>query len=204
MNTYKIEYIEGEVPGDLPWEKIQKADINTIPWPNYPLKMPAFARVAYNEKGLFVQLSAEEERPLARFDSLLDRVCNDSCLEFFFCPSGDSRYFNFEFNPKGAMHLGFGTNRTHSIRQLIPSYRSFFFVSPFIKGSYWGIEFFIPISFLRIYYPSLNLEKSSTFRGNFYKCGDETEIPHYIVWNPVVTPNPDFHRPEYFGNLVLN
>ena len=42
-----------------------------------------------------------------------------------------------------------------------------------------------------------------TFRGNFYKCGDETAIPHYGMWNPVGTENADFHRPEYFGDFVI-
>lgn len=39
--------------------------------------------------------------------------------------------------------------------------------------------------------------------GNFYKCGDETEFPHYGAWSPVRTLSPDFHRPEFFGTLVF-
>lgn len=38
---------------------------------------------------------------------------------------------------------------------------------------------------------------------NFYKCGDETEFPHYGAWSPVGTPSPDFHRPEFFGTLIF-
>ena len=40
-------------------------------------------------------------------------------------------------------------------------------------------------------------------RANFYKCGDETSHPHYLSWNPVGTPSPDFHCPEFFGELVF-
>jgi len=25
--------------------------------------------------------------------------------------------------------------------------------------------------------------------------------PHYVTWNPVGTEQPDYHRPEYFGEL---
>jgi hypothetical protein len=39
--------------------------------------------------------------------------------------------------------------------------------------------------------------------GNFYKCGDETEYPHFGCWNLIASPVPDFHRPEYFGEIVL-
>ena len=41
------------------------------------------------------------------------------------------------------------------------------------------------------------------FKGNFYKCGDETKTPHYGSWNPIENPTPDFHRPEGFGELVI-
>ena len=40
-------------------------------------------------------------------------------------------------------------------------------------------------------------------RGNFYKCGDDAAFPHYGMWSPVLTGEPDFHRPEYFGELAL-
>ena len=40
-------------------------------------------------------------------------------------------------------------------------------------------------------------------RANFYKCGDKTAHPHFLSWNPVGTPSPDFHRPEFFGELIL-
>ena len=46
-----------------------------------------------------------------------------------------------------------------------------------------------------------NLPKA--VRGNFYKCGDKTAHPHFVSWNPVGTPSPDFHRPEFFGELLL-
>ncbi len=40
-----------------------------------------------------------------------------------------------------------------------------------------------------------------TMRGNFYKCGDETPQPHYISWNPIDMPTPNFHVPQFFGTL---
>ena len=38
---------------------------------------------------------------------------------------------------------------------------------------------------------------------NFYKCADATALPHYLSWSPIDTPAPDFHRPEFFGELYL-
>ena len=32
---------------------------------------------------------------------------------------------------------------------------------------------------------------------------DKTAHPHYLSWSPIGTEKPDFHRPEFFGELVL-
>jgi hypothetical protein len=40
--------------------------------------------------------------------------------------------------------------------------------------------------------------------GNFYKCGDALESPHYLCWNHIKTEQPDYHRPEYFGELLFS
>ena len=40
-------------------------------------------------------------------------------------------------------------------------------------------------------------------QANLYKCGDKTAVPHFLSWNPVEVPAPDFHRPEFFGTLIL-
>ncbi|GHU84921.1 hypothetical protein FACS189473_3230 [Spirochaetia bacterium] len=128
----------------------------------------------------------------------------DSALEFFFSPlPDDPRYFNFEFNPLGTIFLGFGLDRDRSVRQVIPGYRELFAVAPFRFDGGWGIDFAIPASFIGIYLPSFKLEKGCILRGNFYKCGDETESPHYLAWNPVDSRSPDFHRPECFGQFRL-
>jgi hypothetical protein len=40
-------------------------------------------------------------------------------------------------------------------------------------------------------------------RANFYKCGDKTPEPHFISWNPIDLPKPNFHVPQFFGLLEL-
>jgi hypothetical protein len=40
-------------------------------------------------------------------------------------------------------------------------------------------------------------------KGNFYKCGEDMTPQHYGSWNPVTAKEPDFHRPECFGDLVI-
>ena len=42
---------------------------------------------------------------------------------------------------------------------------------------------------------------TDTMYGNLYKCGGENQ--HYVSYYPVQTEKPDFHRPEFFGEFVL-
>jgi hypothetical protein len=43
--------------------------------------------------------------------------------------------------------------------------------------------------------------EGQTIRANFYKCGDKLQSPHYLSWNPISLPKPNFHCPDFFGIL---
>ena len=38
-------------------------------------------------------------------------------------------------------------------------------------------------------------------KANFYKCGDKLQTPHFLSWNRIDLPSPNFHRPDFFGTL---
>jgi hypothetical protein len=40
-------------------------------------------------------------------------------------------------------------------------------------------------------------------RGNFYKCADDTEMPHFVSWSPIHLPTPNFHCPDFFGEIYF-
>jgi hypothetical protein len=196
-------YDAARIGGVPDWGRVEKAPVDIRPWKDFPLGMEVFAQVCHDGGVLRVRLAAAEKEPLARFSGDTDMVCLDSCLEFFFSPLSDGRYFNFEFNPKGALYLGFGIDRNLTARQLVPNYREFFSVKPFVSGDFWGVEFAVPARFISLYCPGFTLGKGRVIGANFYKCGDETETPHYLVWNRVGAAEPDYHRSEFFGRIVL-
>ncbi len=181
----------------------QTADIDTPLWGG-SFGISGKAELSYDDKALYVRLSATERDIRAELKEPLDQPCRDSCLEFFFSPvDGDSRYFNVEFNPNALMFLGFGAGRDTLIR-LMPMSDSLFSAESRKTGDGWEIEYAIPHAFVRLFFPTYAPARGYKMHGNFYKCGDETKNEHYLSWNPVRSDLPDFHRQSDFGTIIFD
>lgn len=185
------------------WSTIPAVTIDQYLWSDVR-SITASAQVAWDGQALYVRLQAKEQNIRREYTGEFDPVYEDSCLEFFFCPDEkDQRYFNFEINPNGAMYVGFGGMRDQRCRLHHPEFKRIFRVQPFDTEDGWGVELRIPVSFIQIYAPEFQLQPGKVIRGNFFKCGDETPQPHFMSWNRVESENPDFHQPDYFGQLTL-
>ena len=193
MREYTITHCNGQPD----WSKVTALQIDN--WmKTEPMPISAQAQVCYDENALYVRLSAVEENIRAELTGKLDEICEDSCLEFFFCPiAGDRRYFNIECNPNGCLFLGFGTNVDNLVR-LIPENP---FIVPKVRriDGGWETVYSIPYSFVRMFFPEFSPAPGYSTRANFYKCGDKTVQPHYLVWNPVPIQRCAFHNPDAFG-----
>ena len=184
------------------WKQIEKVTLVHTEWLEKS-SVTATAQVCYDHEGLWVRMEAQESPVRATLTGDLDSVCTDSCLEFFFAPdSADRRYFNFEFNPLGTIYLGFGAERATRVRQILRDSRELFSQKPFFTDTGWGIEFRIPLSFIQMYFPGYTCSGESCC--NFYKCGDRTEVPHYLAWAPLTSNTPDYHRRQDFGILKFS
>ena len=198
MRTYTI------LPKTNNWNDIPVAPIDTRLW-TPEIDISATAQVCYDENALYIRLAAKESDIRAEENGPLGTPCQDSCLEFFFSPvADDPRYFNFEFNSIKCMHVGFGTCRHDSSRLLPPKPDDLFKATPIVTEDGWEITYQIPFSFIRLYVTDFVAAPGKKMRANFYKCGDFTVQEHYFSWNPVDNPTPDFHRPEYFGELIFD
>lgn len=181
------------------WETIQAVELNHTGWVT-PCAISASVKACHDGENLYLRMEAEETDIRATLTGKLDQVCNDSCLEFFFAPlPEDRRYFNFEFNPLGTLNLGFGAERPTRVRQIVKKPEELFAPMPFRTEKGWGIEFRIPVEFIRRYMPKFELSGKSC--ANFYKCGDETRQIHYLAWAPLRCDAPDYHRRDDFGTL---
>ena len=195
MNSYKVCRVT--VPD---WDHIPAVSLTHTGWLP-PCDIAAKAQLCHNGTDLFVRMEAEEAEIRAELSSPIDPVCEDSCLEFFLAPaSGDTRYFNFEFNPLGNFYIGFGHEIPNRSR-LLPLNTDQFDIHPFRTERGWGITYRIPLSFLRQSMPECDF--TGTADCNFYKCGDCTVTPHYLSWGAMSSETPNYHRRRDFARLVF-
>ena len=182
------------------WDSLPILSLDHILW-EADCGIRAKAQICRDVSALYVHLSAAESSIRAEYTALLSPVHEDSCLEFFFMPEEENRYMNFEVNPNGCLHIGFGKSRKERITVVCRDADSLFHLKTAITEDGWEVFYQIPFSFLQLFYPFFRPE--GCLNANFYKCGDKTPEPHFLSWNPVTSSTPDFHRPCDFGKLVF-
>ncbi|MBS0011145.1 MAG: hypothetical protein KFF49_07030 [Bacteroidales bacterium] len=184
--------------------------IDKVNWELTDYKPEVHFKIAYGPNEIYLKYYVSEDYVKAEKTGINQDVYKDSCVEFFVSPADDGIYYNFEFNSIGACLAGSGTGRHNSQRtdpakldglRCLPSLGNKAFSER--KGKQeWTLTVAIPTDvFFRHGIGNL---QGKMFRANFYKCGDDLTKPHYLTWNPVLSENPDFHRPEYFGLISFD
>lgn len=169
------------------------------------------ARLCWSDRFLYVHFRAEEDKVRLRYRRFQDPVWKDSCVEMFIDPFPEKKrgYINIETNALGTVLAAFGKDRSSRIpfsasqlkeMEVVPS------ITRACDGShgapFWTLAYRLPLSVFETCYGE-TVRPGREGRANFYKCGDETAVPHYGAWNRVDAPKPDFHRPESFGRIVF-
>ncbi len=180
--------------------------LECINWKEYPNRPAVGFRIGHTEDMVLLKFYVTENSIRALETEVNGKVYQDSCVEFFISMDGHN-YYNFEFNCIGTPHVAWGEGR-HGRQHLSPEVvrkiqvRSSLGTAPFDvrTGDFtWELVTLIPASVL-VNDPGLSFAGLAAF-ANFYKCGDELPEPHFVTWSPVPTPQPDFHRPEFFGKI---
>ena len=179
--------------------------INITPWDAFPYKPEIAFAMAYSDHAVFLKFYVEEKHIRAIYSAPNEPVYKDSCVEFFISFMDEKEYYNFEFNCAGTCLLGFGQERTNRIMGSDEVIKSIGFRSslkPAVnKDSNIGWELTLSIPNNAFQYHQFKSLKGQKCRANFYKCGDDLPQPHFVVWNNIETPEPDYHRPECFGSI---
>ena len=180
--------------------------IDCVNWPNeFPYKPLVSFSIAHDNEYLYVASFVRGNYLLALNSTDNSPVWQDSCVEFFVQIPGEKYYYNFEFNCIGAALAARRTGRSdaeHFPAEKMARIKRYSTVGskPFreMEGLFpWGVLVAIPFDLL-----GLDGERlPASLSANFYKCADGSSLPHYLSWSPISTEKPDFHRPEYFGEL---
>lgn len=184
--------------------KTQTFSIQVYPWFTNGYMPKTAVELSYDAEELELHfISEEQELRAVETENNTDIYC-DSCMEMYaqFCPSQDENYINFEINPNGAIYCSRGSTRENCVKiasDRIDAFRG----STRIHKDFWEAWIHIPVAFLKEEFPGYVQEEGVIIRANFYKCGDKTKQPHFGCWKNIEWPEPDFHRPEYFGEIRL-
>jgi hypothetical protein len=199
-------------PGAMPWAAIAPLAVSRYLWLENGYRPLVEARLCWSPRFLYVRFRVEEKRIRVRYTKFQDPVYKDSCVEFFVDMFPEERlgYVNFETNAAGTLLAAFGPDRNHRT-PLWPEDLAGFAADAMIPGPVdgeygadaWTLEYRVPLGLFRKLY-GRDIVPGHRAAANFYKCGDDTEVPHYGAWSAVETPSPDFHRPEFFGELVFS
>ncbi|MEE9431767.1 MAG: carbohydrate-binding family 9-like protein [Melioribacteraceae bacterium] len=209
---YHIQKVKGkETEFDDPnfWNEIPSLVIDNYLWMNNKYEPKVEAKICYSDKYLFVYFNAHEKEITTTYTKINDPVYKDSCVEFFvnLFPNETNEYFNFEVNAIGTMYVGFGAigNRKVLAEDDVNKIEIRSTIKKPIVGTYgnnnWEVFCKIPFS---IFENNYKLKfNSNAAKGNLYKCGDDTKYEHYGTWNNIISKKPNFHLPNYFGNLMF-
>lgn len=185
-----------------------KDTVNEVNWPDefpyHPVCNFSVARsethfaVLYHVRGLDLRAAAMDDN---------GHVWEDSCCEFFVADPSDGTYCNFEMNCIGTLLNAKGAGRSGRVQRPQESLDRVRRFSTLPRREYssdgeifsWSAGMLIPFDLMGIDAADI----PSSVRANFYKCGDNTAHTHFLSWNPVGCPSPDFHRPEFFGELLF-
>lgn len=193
--TYEILPVTGEPD----WSRVECAELKACAWsPNAAPRTELQA--VYTGGELLIRLTSHEHPARAVNTEPNSSVWEDNCLESFLSFDG-RRYMNLEVNANSAMRAGFGTSRadrTPLLSMDIPMPEA---VAAVCSDS-WCVTYHISPETVEALF-GVKLHRGLEFYGNFYSCGDKTPLPHYSAWSSVDTPQPDFHRPEFFGTLMI-
>lgn len=187
--------------------EIESLQLEMVNWKEFPYKPDVSVQIAYNENELFLRYQVNEQAVEAEITEPNGRVWTDSCVEFFLSPEGNDEYYNLEINCIGTILLGFrkkGEPATHATEDQIATIRRISTLgdSPFAErkeSTEWQISVAIPWEVF--FKHTLQPIQGKKMRGNFYKCGDELSVPHFVSWTKIKTENPNFHMPDFFGGL---
>jgi Domain of unknown function (DUF1083). len=185
-----------------------EASIDQVNWENeFPKTLPVTVRAAHDGERIYLYYIVTGEAIRAVNTDDFGSVWEDSCVEFFMQREGAKTYRNFECNILGALLTA--THETRAVAEKLTQEVASIYRYSSIHHRYeagrqvsdWTMYLEIPKRAMG--FGANESLAGQKIRANFYKCGDKTPEPHFLSWNPIDLPSPNFHVPQFFGIVEL-
>lgn len=211
MKVLKIRHIDKiievkDIQTAFTLEQIDYHSVSQANWEEYPYKPDVKFAIAHDGQHIYLNWQVCENEIKAVCEKDGGEVWKDSCVEFFISFDGQI-YYNIESNCIGKIVVATGSKRNErtplpeNLIREIKRWSSLGDKPVEAMTGEWELSLIIPLS---VFY----LDQLHTFHlmeatGNFYKCGDDLQQQHFLSWNAIESELPNFHLPEYFGELIF-
>ncbi|SDS22226.1 Carbohydrate-binding family 9 [Mucilaginibacter mallensis] len=213
MNVLNVPYVATALYNNSPdalsgiFSSIEPDKIANEPWPGTDIRPEVTFKMAYGDDALFLKFDVKEKHFRAVHKQINDAVYEDSCVEFFIGFEEEGAYYNFEFNALGTPLVGYGKGKERiwvdpSIVSTIKRTGLINVAEGDVLPHQWDLTVVIPFKVFHNHHIT-TLQDLKAW-GNFYKCGDELAEQHFLCWNNIIADEPNFHLPQYFGELNFN
>jgi hypothetical protein len=202
---------------DLAWQGAETAELTQVRQEGSDHRPKVSLRLVHDDDHLYGLFQVRDRYVRAVNVGYQAPVCKDSCVEVFFQPDVGPGYFNLEMSAGGSFLFYYvrdhqrteeafvdysvvdeACGRRLTVKTTLPQR-----IDPEIdRPVTWYAQFVIPVAALEPYCGRIGVLKQRSWRGNFYKCGDETSHPHWITWAPLTMLN--YHLPECFDTLEFS
>jgi len=222
------------MPQDLPEYRLRKVDvrpkltglISEPPWPDLPSFGPLVllgtestpapcrteVKACWDEQFLYILWHCEDEAVRATLTARDAPLWEEEVVEVFLCPHGNlSEYFEFNFNPLGAVFDARVTNpdcrrgagfradvawNCEGLEWVVAGEGRFNGTTE--SDKWWAVEAAIPFSGLHADVP----EPGQAWRANVFRI-ERTDPPQFCTWSPLPDAGPGFHQSERFGLWIF-
>ena len=205
--------MQGLWDGDV-WQNVPVLEVSCFRPESSANRPQTLCKLLYDQETLYGIFRVDDQYVRCVYTGFQADVYKDSCVELFLQQKSTGGYFNFEFNCGGSMLASYVIDparvngRVKDYTPLTPNddrqIRRYHNLPDVVgheitKKQIWFLEFAIPFAVLEKYAGDLGEIGGQTWRGNFYKCGNETSHPHWGAWSAVNELN--FHLPACFGSI---
>lgn len=192
---------------DWPWEELRPLPPFILANGSGRAKQQTTVRIAYDTDNFYVRYDCEDKDIWGEATERDSAIYNEEVVELFIAPGEDhpTFYYEFEISPIGTM-LDLTVHSPNLERRGMKA--DFAWNCP---GLRWSVERNDQSNHWRAYlivpWQSIGADRSllpQRWRANFYRIErPRGEEPEFSCWSPTMSEPADYHRPAYFGHLLL-